>query len=419
MRFIIAICLAIICTAGAYAETYLLKPSFVLDVEKGKLLDNMVVRVEDNRIIAVGDEGSVDTDGATVVDLTGLTLMPGLIDAHSHVLLHPYNEVSWTDQVLRESWAERTLRAGNHLKATLDAGFTSLRDLGSEGAGYMDVGIRDALEKGVIDGPRLIVAGKAIVATGSYGPSGYDLSHSINLGAEPADGADLVRVVRDQIGKGADFIKVYADYRWGPNGEARPTFSLEELKTIVETARDSGRVTVAHAATDEGMRRATLAGVQSIEHGDGASLDTFKLMAEKGVIFCPTIAAGDAIAQYRGWNKAAGQVEPARIQNKRVSMEHAIEAGVEICNGSDVGVFSHGDNVRELLLLEEYGIKTGDVLRSATIVGAKLMGKNDLGEIKENFLADVIAVKGNPLEDLTSLGDVSFVMINGRIAKRP
>jgi len=137
------------------------------------------------------------------------------------------------------------------------------------------------------------------------------------------------------------------------------------------------------------------------------------------VIFCPTIAAGDAIAQYRGWNKAAGQVEPARIQNKRVSMEYAIEAGVEICNGSDVGVFSHGDNVRELLLLEEYGIKTGDVLRSATIVGAKLMGKNDLGEIKENFLADVIAVKGNPLEDLTSLGDVSFVMINGRISKRP
>jgi imidazolonepropionase-like amidohydrolase len=419
MRFIIAICLAILCTAGAYAETYLLKPSFVLDVEKGKLLDNMVVRVEDNRIVAVGYEDSVDADNATVVDLTGLTLMPGLIDAHSHVLLHPYNEVSWTDQVLRESWAERTLRAGNHLKATLDAGFTSLRDLGSEGAGYMDVGIRDALEKGVIEGPRLIVAGKAIVATGSYGPNGYDLSHSINLGAEPADGADLVRVVRDQIGKGADFIKVYADYRWGPNGEARPTFSLDELKTIVETARDSGRVTVAHAGTDEGMRRATLAGVQSIEHGDGGSLDTFELMAEKGVIFCPTIAAGDAIAQYRGWDKAAGQVEPARIQNKRVSMERAIQAGVEICNGSDVGVFSHGDNVRELLLLEEYGIKTDDVLRSATIVGAKLMGKSDLGEVKENFLADIIAVKGNPLEDLASLADVTFVMIEGRIAKRP
>ena len=401
----------------AQAESYLLKPSYVLDVANGKVLPGHNSYVKKGKIVAIDRDISVAPE-TKVIDLGGLTLMPGLIDAHSHILLHPYDEVSWNDQVLKESWAERTLRAGNHLKATLQSGFTSLRDLGSEGAGYTDVGIRTAINKGVIDGPRLIVAGKAIVSTGSYGPKGFDSSHHINLGAEPADGVDLIRVVRDQIGKGADIIKIYADYRWGPNGEAKPTFTLDELKTIVEIANDSGRPAVAHAASDEAIRRAVLAGVQSIEHGDGGSFETFELMAREGVIFCPTIAAGDAIARYRGWDGAIGS-EPARILAKRKSMALARKAGVEICNGSDVGVFTHGDNARELELLIDYGLSNHDALKAATITAAKLMNIQGLGELKVGYLADIIAVDGNPIEDFSAIRRVKFVMKDGNVFKKP
>ncbi|UTW54884.1 amidohydrolase family protein [Kordiimonas sp. SCSIO 12610] len=413
----VGLLIALFLSVFVKADAYLLMPSNVLDVSTGRILDGYQVHVQDDKIVQIGKNLTVDR-AVKRIDLSGLTLMPGLIDAHSHVLLHPYNEVSWNDQVLKESWAERTLRAGNHLGATLDAGFTSLRDLGSEGAGYMDVGIRDAVNKGVIEGPRLIVAGKAIVSTGSYGPKGFDLSHHINLGAEPADGADLIHVVRDQIGKGADIIKVYADYRWGPNGEAKPTFTLDELKTIVQIANDSGRPAVAHAASDEAMRRAILAGVQSIEHGDGGSFETFKLMAEKGVIFCPTIAAGDAISRYRGWDGSKAS-EPARIGQKRTSMELALKAGVEICNGSDVGVFTHGDNARELELLVTHGLTNLDALKAATYTSAKLMNIDGLGLVKEGYLADIIAVSGNPIDDLSAIRRVEFVMKNGKIYKKP
>jgi imidazolonepropionase-like amidohydrolase len=416
-RFIVSVLFVLLGFLSVKGDEVLLKPSFVLDIETGKILSGLEILIDGNKIKAIGKDISSNSS-TKMIDLTGLTLMPGLIDAHSHVLLHPYNEVSWTDQVLRESWAERTLRAGNHLKATLQAGFTSLRDLGSEGAGYMDVGIRDAVNKGVIEGPRLIVAGKAIVSTGSYGPKGFDLSHQINLGAEPADGADLVRVVRDQIGKGADIIKVYADYRWGPNGEAKPTFTLDELKTIVGIANDSGRPAVAHAASDEAMRRAILAGVQSIEHGDGGSAETFKLMAEKGVIFCPTIAAGDAISRYRGWD-GTKENEPARIGAKRVSMQLAIDAAVEICNGSDVGVFTHGDNARELELLKAYGLSNVETIKAATITAAKLMNIDKLGKIQTGYFADIIAVEGNPFDDLSAVRRVKFVMKDGKVFKKP
>ena len=422
-RIFLKVCVLCFLSVGAAhtvaADTKLLMPSYVLDVEKSKLVQGLAVAVNNGVIVAVDDAAVLKNryGDAVLIDLAGATLMPGLIDAHSHVLLHPYNETSWTDQVLKETWAERTLRASNHLEATLMAGFTSLRDLGSEGAGYMDVGIRKALAKGVIIGPRLIVAGKAIVATGTYGPKGFDPSHTINLGAEEADGADLARVVRDQIGKGADIVKFYADYRWGPNGEARPTFSLAEMKLMVDTAASSGRPTVAHASTVEGMRRATLAGVQSIEHGDEGTLEIFKLMAKHGVIFCPTIAAGDAVSQYQGWKKGT-EPEPVRITAKRASMARAIKAGVTICNGSDVGVFTHGDNARELEMLVDYGLSNAEALKAATISSAVLMGKADnLGQIKVGYLADLIAVTGNPLEDLTTLRRIDFVMKAGEVYK--
>ena len=299
-------------TVIAQAPTYQLKADRVFD--GNDFHTGWVVEVSGNEIVYAGPERRGRFD--QVIELPGHTLMPGLIEGHSHILLHPYNETNWNDQVLKESVAERSARAVNHLRASLMAGVTTMRDLGSEGAGYADVGLKQAIEKGVIPGPRLLVAGKAIVTTGSYGPKGFHEGVSVPLGAEPADGYDdLVRVTRDQIGNGADFIKVYADYRWSPERTAAPTFTVTELKTIVEVAQSSGRYVVAHASSAEGMRRAIEAGVETIEHGDEGTQELFELMKERGVAFVPTIAAGDAITQYQGWQKGRDP-EPERIKHK-------------------------------------------------------------------------------------------------------
>lgn len=376
-----------------------------------------VVDVSGNEIVYVGPENRKRV--SEEINMPGHTLMPGLIEGHSHILLHPYNEVSWNDQVLKESIAERSARAVNHLRASLMAGITTMRDLGSEGAGYADVGLKQAVEKGVILGPRLLVAGKAIVATGSYGPKGFHEGVDVLLGAEPADGFDdLIRVTRDQIGHGADFIKVYADYRWGPGNTAAPTFTVEELKTIVEIAESSGRYVVAHASSAEAMRRAIVAGIETIEHGDGGTREVFELMKTHGVALCPTIAAGDAITQYRGWRKGEDE-EPDRIKDKRASVALALEVGVDIVFGGDVGVFPHGENVRELELMVEYGMTPLAALRSATSANASQFHLPRLGALKTGFLADIIAVKGDPSGNIAALKEVYFVMKDGHIYKKP
>ncbi|MDQ3487068.1 MAG: amidohydrolase family protein, partial [Acidobacteriota bacterium] len=240
--------------AAQPAPSTILRPARVFDGDT--MHEGWAVRVVKGRIEQAGPAASVATAGAVIIDLPDHTLLPGLIEGHSHVFLHAYNETSWNDQVLKESLGLRTARAVNHLKATLDAGFTTIRDLGTEGAAYADAELKAAVEQGIIPGPRMIVTTKAIVATGSYAPKGFAQQWTVPQGAEEADGDNLVRVVRDQIGHGADWIKVYADYRWGARGEAAPTFSVDELTLIVQTARSSGRPVVAHASTPEGMRRA-------------------------------------------------------------------------------------------------------------------------------------------------------------------
>ena len=390
---------------GAFAQppssrvpdtTYVLKAARVFD---GEIIhEGWAVRVKGDRIETAGPVASIDSTGATVVDLGSGTLMPGLVEAHSHVLLHPYSETPWNDQVAHEGLALRAARAVNHLRSTLMAGFTTVRDLGTEGAGYADVELKQAVAEGIVPGPRMLVTTRAIVATGSYAPKGYALEWRVPQGAEEADGPELVRVVRDQIGHGADWIKLYGDYRWGPLPGSHPTFTEQEVRSAVEAAHSAGVMVAVHASTPEGMRRSIMAGVDTIEHGDSATPEVFKLMVEHKVAWCPTLSVG---------NQAT----------KRVNFQNALQAGVTIINGSDVGVFAHGDNAREIEALVNLGMKTVDALKAATSVAGQVL-RMPLGEVKAGSFADLIAVDGDPTKEISAIRRVKFVMKAGTIYKQ-
>jgi len=409
-------------SGAAGKADYLLRPDRVWNGTDDVSHAGWAVLVRGGAIVAVGPANGIDAGGAQTIALPGTTLVPGLIDLHSHLFLHPYSETPWNDQVLKEPEAYRTLEAAQHARDTLLAGFTTLRDLGTEGAGYADVSVKRAIDEGMVPGPRLFVATRAIVATASYGPGPHGFRPDIDLpsGAQEASGVDAVlRAVREQAGHGADWIKVYADYRVGTDGSAEPTFTATELKALVEAAHLSGRPVAAHSATDAGMRMAVDAGVDTIEHGYGGSEATFKRMRERGVAYLPTLTAVESTEQYFNHYVQGSPPTP-----KMLEAEHAFRtaraAGVEIGCGSDVGVFRHGDNWREPAAMVRLGMTPVEALRACTSVAAKILRQQGhLGRIAPGLRADVVAFDGDPTTDIQALRHPAFVMKDGAVYRQP
>ncbi|WP_296948827.1 amidohydrolase family protein [uncultured Massilia sp.] len=401
-------------------HTVLLRPERVWTGD-GAAHPGWSVLVAGGRVQAVGPAAGMAVPAdAEKIDLPGKTLIPGLIDLHSHVLLHPYNETTWDDQVIKEAPAYRVALAVRHAADTLQAGFTTLRDLGTEGVDYADVGIKRAIDEGQVPGPRLLVATRAIVATASYGPAerNYRPDMELPYGAQQATGVDeAVKAVRQQAAHGADWIKIYADYRTGIDGSTRPTFTLEEMRAMVAAAHVTGRKVAVHASSDDAIRQAVLAGVDTIEHGYGASEATFTLMRERGVAYIPTLTAPEAIGEYFQKHVRGGAPTPAMQQAAR-AFQLARRVGVTIGNGSDVGVFAHGSNARELAWMVRLGMTPTEALRAATTVAAGILGKPELGTIRSGALADVVAVDGDPTADIAALCHVGFVMKGGVVYRR-
>jgi imidazolonepropionase-like amidohydrolase len=416
MRRLILFFAVLLLGAPATADSYVLRPARVFDGVDPRPHEGWTVLVDGDRITAAGPNLAAPA-GTRTIDLPGATLMPGMIEGHSHLFLHPYNETLWDDQVLHEPLALRTARAVVQAERTLRAGFTTERDLGTEGAGYADVGLKKAIDQGIVPGPRLLVSTRAIVARGAYGPKGFEPGVVVPQGAQEVAGVDeTIRAVRDQVAAGADIVKFYADYHWGKGEPSRPTLSQAELEAGVAAAHDAGRLVAVHATTAEGMRRAILAGADTIEHGYGGTAAVFKLMHDRGTALCPTIAASEAYARYfEHWD--GKEPAPESVEENRRSFRLAMAGGVPICMGGDVGVFSHGENWLEMEAMQRAGMPAAQVLIAATSGNARIFRLTDRGAIRPGLLADIVAVDGDPTQDVSAVRSVRLVMKGGKLIR--
>jgi imidazolonepropionase-like amidohydrolase len=399
-----------------------IRAGHLLDVAHEKVIDGAVVVVEKGRVREIGS--SVPA-GATVIDLSRHWVLPGFIDAHTHVLLQgDATAVEYDEQLLKESLPYRALRATRAMRIALDHGFTTLRDLGSEGAGFADVDLKRAVEAGVVEGPRLFVATKALAPTGAYGLSGYDWQIAVPKGVEMCDGPDdCRRAVRDQIAHGADWVKVYADrsYYKQPDGQIRSlqNFTLEEMTAIVDQAHRTRRRVAAHSMTPSGHAVALAAGVDSIEHGDVFDDETIAAMAKGKVYWCPTLTVTDFVAGPRSRTNPIWTELQASVRD---SFRRALRAGVPIALGTDAGGFDW-DKVNQAEEFSRYvalGMTPWQALRSGTVTAAALLEQEGtLGVLAPGARADVVALSENPLADITATERVAFVMKDGRVVRTP
>lgn len=409
------------CAPVRAGELTLLVPDGVLDPADGVVRAGWKVLVDGERIAAVGADVTAPA-GATTRRLAGTTLLPGLMDLHTHLFLHPYDQTPWEDQVLKESLTERVLRASRHAEATLRAGFTTIRDLGTEGAGNADFELRRAIDAGLVPGPRLHVATRAIVATGAYAPQrrNYAIAE-LPQGAEEVSGVEeMVAAVRRQAAAGADWIKVYADFEIGPDGGTRPAFSDAELAAAVETAHRLGRRIAAHASSDEGMRRAAQAGFDTIEHGFGGTDATFRLMAARGVTYLPTLTQIEYYGIYFGGYRPGTTPPTPDMARAERAFRAALRTPVRIACGSDAGVYAHGENGRELDWMVRLGMTPLQAIAAATTTAARVLGEHErLGRVQPGYLADLIAVSGDPTASIDAIRKVVFVMKGGAAVVAP
>lgn len=397
----------------------------LLDIHSGHVLENMVIVIDGDTIdrVAKADELTIPAT-AKVIDLSKAFVLPGLIDGHEHIFLTGEDDGRYDEQLLKESYQYRTIEAIKNAWRDLDAGFTTMRDCETEGAMYSDVDVKTAIDRGLIAGPRLEVATRALSTTGGYPLEGYSPEVTVPSGVQIVDGPDEARkAVREQIKYGADFIKVYGTHKFYFENDklvSIPTFDLDELKAIVDEAHAEGRKVACHAYGDPGLHNCIVAGVDSIEHGLDLSDDDIREMKARGTWLCPTLYVYITVEQ-EDLKESDGMVSRASVHE--ISFKKALAAGIKIAFGTDAGPFPHGTQAKEFEYMVKYGMTPLQAIQAATLNAAEMMDysqdhwSKEVGAIDPEKYADIIAVEGNPLEDITQLEHVKFVMKGGVVYK--